>query len=148
MMLLKSASYMTRVPRSGKKAVRISEVITDHGASLGNLLQRANLLMQVERLVAGFLEADLASQFQVAAIRENRLILISPNAARATQLKLRAPQLIKSLNGAGHSEIEHIDIRVAPLTEQHAVLKKKKDLSPAARQALDIMAGIEADTGD
>ncbi|MBT8048819.1 MAG: DUF721 domain-containing protein [Xanthomonadales bacterium] len=139
---------MARVPQSGKKIFRISEVITDHGSSLGILLQRANLLMQVERLLAGALEADLASHFQVAAIRENRLILISPSASWATRLKMQAPQMIGTLHRAGHSEIEHIDIRVAPLTEQRPAARKKRELSPAARQALDIIAEIEADNED
>lgn len=136
---------MTRVPRSGKKVFRISEVITDHGTSLGMLLQRANQLLQVERLLADMLEPGLASRFQVAAIRENRLILVSPSAAWATQLKMQAPQLIRSLQRSGHSEIEHIDIRVAPLTNQLDESRKKRDLSPAARQALDIMTKMDSD---
>jgi len=148
MMVLKYASYMTRVPQSGKKVFRISEVITDHGTSLGILLQRANTLLQIEQRVAGLLDADLASHFQVAAIRENRLILISPSASWATQLKMRAPQLIQSLHREGHLEIEHIDVRVAPLAEKSASTRIRKDLSPAARQALDIMARIEADSED
>ena len=146
--MLKYASYMARNPQTGKKTFRVSEVITDHGTSLGILLQRASMLMQIEHLLAGFLEPGLAAHFQVATIRENRLILISPSASWATQLKMRAPQLIQSLHRKGHLEIEHIDIRVAPLTEKSASPRKKKDLSPAARQALDIMASIEADSED
>jgi len=136
---------MARHPQSGKKPFRISEVITDHGSSLGNLLRRANTLTQIEHLLAGFLSPELADGFQVATIRENRLILISPSASRATMLRMQAPQLIRSLQRAGYPEIEHIDIRVAPLVEQHATERKKRPLSPAARQALDFMAKLEAE---
>jgi len=137
---------MARNPQSGKKVFRISEVITDHGTSLGILLQRAHLLLRIEQLLSGFLQPELAAQFQVAAVRENRLILISPSAAWATQLRMHAPQLIKRLQQAGFPEIEHIDIRVAPLSEQRPDPRKKRALSPAARQALEVMAHIEDDS--
>ena len=139
---------MARVPQSGKKTFRVSEVITDHGTSLGKLLRRANSLMQIERLISGCLDPDLANQFQVATVRKNRLILISPSASWATMLRLQAPQLIRALQRAGLSEIEHIDIRVAPLAEQAASTRKRKALSPAARQALDLLAHFEDDEDD
>lgn len=143
--MLKYASYMARNPQTGKKTFRVSEVITDHGTSLGILLRRASMLMQIEHLLAGFLEPGLAAHFQVGTIRENRLILISPSASWATTLKMQAPQLIKSLHRAGHTEIEHIDIRVAPLVEQRESPRKRRALSPAAQQALDHMAQLEDD---
>jgi len=136
---------MARNPQSGKKTFRVSEVITDHGSSLGVLLRRASMLMQIEHLLSGFLDARLAAHFQVAAIRENRLILIAPTASWATMLRMQAPQLIESLHRAGHGEIEHIDIRVAPLAEQRVTSRKRRTLSPAAQQALDLMAQLEAD---
>jgi len=136
---------MARNPQTGKKTFRVSEVITDHGTSLGILLQRANMLMQIEHLLAGFLEPGLAAHFQVGTIRENRLILISPSASWATTLKMQAPQLIKSLHRAGYTDIEHIDIRVAPLVEQRESPRKRRTLSPAAQQALDLMAQLEDD---
>jgi hypothetical protein len=136
---------MARVPQSGKKTFRVSEVITDHGSSLGKLMRRANSLVQIERLLSGCLNPELASHFQVATVRENRLILISPSASWATMLRMQAPQLIRSLQRAGHSEIEHIDIRVAPLIDQRVVKRKRRALSPAARQALDLMAHLEDD---
>ena len=134
---------MARNPQSGKKIFRISEVFTDRGSSLGILLQRANVLIQIEHLLAGFLEPGLAAHFQVGTIRENRLILISPSASWATALRMQAAQLIKSLHRAGYKEIEHIDIRVAPLVEQRESTRKRRALSPAARQALDLMAQLE-----
>jgi len=137
---------MARIPQSGKKIFRISEVITDHGTSLGILMQRAHVLMRIEQLLSGFLDPEIATHFQVAAIRENRLILISPSANRATQLRLLTAQLIKHLHQSGFPEIEYIDIRVAPLSGQPATLKKKKSLSVAARQALDVMSRFREDS--
>jgi hypothetical protein len=136
---------MARNSQSGKKFFRISEVITDHGTSLGILMDRANTLMRVEQLLRGFLDSEISTRFQVATIRENRLILISPSASWATQLRMHAPQLVKRLQQSGFSTIEHIDIRVAPVAEQRTVPRKQRELSPAARQALDVMSRIEAD---
>ncbi len=136
---------MARNPQSGKKTFRVSEVITDHGASLGSLWQRANVLIQIEHLLTGFMDPELAAHFQVGAIRKNRLILISPSASWATMLRMQATQLIKSLHQAGHTEIEHIDIRVAPLVEQRESTRKRRALSPAAQQALDHMAHLKGD---
>jgi len=136
---------MARIPQSGKKVFRISEVITDHGASLGLLLQRANMLIRIEQQLSGFLDPEIVAHFQAAAIRENRLILIAPSASWATQLRMHAPQLIKRLNHSGFPDIEHIDIRVAPLAEPQPDQRKKRTLTPAARQALEAMGRIEAD---
>lgn len=136
---------MARNPQSGKKTFRVSEVITDHGSSLGILLRRARMLTQIEQSLAGFLDPDLAAHFQVGTIRENRLILISPSASWATMLRMQASQLIKTLHHTGHTEIKHIDIRVAPLVEQRARSRKRRTLSPAALQALDSMARLDAD---
>jgi len=137
---------MARIPQSGKKVFRVSDVISDHGTSLGVLFQRANVLMRVEQLLAGILDPEVAGHFQVATIRENRLILITPSANWATQLRMQATQLIQRLGQSGFPEIEHIDIRVAPLAEQHTEHRKKRALTAAARQALEAMARIEADT--
>lgn len=137
---------MARLPKSGKKTFRVSDVITDHGTALGKLLRRAGMLMQIEHLLTGFLEPELAGQFQVAALHGSRLVLITPSASRATQLRMRSPQLIRSLDRAGVPGIERIDVRVAPLVEQPERERKRRSLSPAARQAFDLMARIESGT--
>jgi hypothetical protein len=139
---------MARNPQSGKKVFRVSEVITDHGTSLGKLLQRANLLIKVEHLIAGFLKPGMAAQFQVGTVRENRLILISPSASWATMLRMEAAGILKSLHSSGYTQIEHIDIRVAPLVKQRETSRKRRTLSPAAQQALAQMARLEGDSED
>ena len=147
-MYLKYASCMTRLPQSGKTTQRVAEVLNDPDSSLSNLLERASYLMQLETLLTGLLEADLAAQFQVAAVRKNRLILISPSASWATRLRMQAPRLISSLHAAGARQIEHIDIRVAPLARQPVGKRSKKPLSAAAKQALGHMAHLRDETSD
>lgn len=139
---------MARNPQSGKKVFRVSEVITDHGTSLGKLLQRANLLIKVEHIISENLESAMAEHFQVGAIRQNRLILISPSASWATKLRMEAPGILRSLHSSGYTQIEHVDIRVAPLVEQRETPRKRRTLSPAAQQALEQMARLEGDSED
>jgi hypothetical protein len=139
---------MARNPQSGKKIFRVSDVITDHGTSLGKLLQRANLLIKVEHIISEYLESAMAEHFQVGTIRQNRLILISPSASWATKLRMEAPGILRSLHSSGYTQIEHVDIRVAPLVEQRETPRKRRTLSPAAQQALEQMARLEADSED
>jgi hypothetical protein len=139
---------MTRLPQSGKTTQRVSEVLNAPDSSLSNLLERAGYLMQLETLLTGLLDPDLAAQFQVAAVRKNRLILISPSASWATRLRMQAPRLISSLHAAGTRQIEHIDIRVAPLARQPVGKRLKKPLSAAAKQALGHMAHLRDETSD
>ena len=140
---------MTRFPQSAKTTRRIGEFLTNPGSKpesrLGNLLQRAAYLIKLESLLSSLADPDLVPHFQVAAARKNRLILISPTAAWATRLRMQAPQIISSLHTAGVTEIEHIDIRVAPLVEQRKSSRKRRALSAAAQQALDFMAQLEDD---
>jgi hypothetical protein len=137
---------MTRSSQSNKKPQRLSEVISDHGTSLGSLLKRASLLMQLEHLLAERLDPELADHFQLAAIRNGRMLLITPAAAWATRLRMQAPELLGALHRAGYPDIERIDVRVAPLVEQSTEKRKKKELSQAARQALGAMSRLGTDS--
>jgi hypothetical protein len=139
---------MTCLPQSGKKTQGVSEILNEPDFSLSNLLERARYLMQLETLLTGLLDSDLAAQFQVAAARKNRLILISPSASWATRLRMQAPRLISSLHAAGARQIEHIDIRVAPLVSLSAGKRSKRPLSAAAKQALGHMAHLRGETSD
>ena len=138
---------MTR-SQSGKKTLRVSDVLFDHGTSMGGLLRQASFLMQLEHRVAGCVDADLSAQLQVAALRDGRLTLVTPSATWATRLRMQAPQIIGALHEAGYSDVERIDVRVAPLFERPAATRLKKPLSPAAEQALEQMSRILADSED
>ena len=137
---------MARSSKSGKYTRRVSEVITDHGTSLGKLLKRGSFLMQLQHMLSGHLDPGLAAHFQVATIKGNRLVLISPSASWATLLRMQAPNLLEVLHQAGYTEIKSIQVRVAPLVEEPEETRKKRPLSPAAKQALEAMSHLgEAD---
>ena len=138
---------MTR-SRSGKKTLRVSDVLFDHGTSMGGLLRQASFLMQLEHRIAVCLDADLSAHMQVATLRDGALTLVTPAATWATRLRMQVPRIIGALNEAGYPEIERINVRVAPLFERPAPFRRKKPLSPAAKQALEQMSRILADGED
>jgi hypothetical protein len=135
---------MSRHPQSKKSTFRVSEVLKNPESSLGNLLRQAGQLERLEILLRDLVGPELATRFQVAAVRKNRLILIVPTAAWATRFRMQAPRIVSGLQDVGITSIEHIDIRVAPLVEPEAVQRKRRPLSPAARQALEFMSELES----
>jgi hypothetical protein len=98
--------------------------------------------MQLEHLLAGFLDPALAAHFQVADYRGKRLLLIAPSAAWATSLRMQAPRLVADLQRAGITDLERIDVRVAPLVDLPAESRTRRSLSPAAKQAFEQMARL------
>jgi hypothetical protein len=136
------ASFMSRIPQSVKTAHSVGHVLSNSDASLGKLLRHARHLARLEDLLRTLIEPELADRFQVAAARENRLLLITPTAAWATRIRMMAPQLIESLRSSGAQGIEFIDIRVAPLSLEPVVSRIRRPLTPAAAQALEHMAQL------
>jgi hypothetical protein len=133
---------MARHPQSDQKATRASAILSDPGSPLGGTLEHAGVLLKVQQLLSGSVDPSLRDRFQVANVRHHRLILLAPSAAWATRLRMETPRLLEALHRAGFAELSDIEIRVAPLIEQAAVVRSRKPLSTAARQALDSMARL------
>jgi len=139
---------MARHPQSDPPAVLPSDILSKRGSSLGGVLTHARLLLRLQNLLAGSVDPSLANHFQVANLRQDRLILLAPSAAWSTRLRMETPNLLGTLHHAGHADIRAIEIRVAPLVEPPAPVQAEKPLSAAARQALDSMARLRAKRGD
>lgn len=109
---------MARFPQSEKTSQRLSEILTDQGASqgssLGGLLRRAGLLAQLQDVLAGALHPDLAGHMRVANVRDQRLILITPSPAWATRLRMQSRQLLEVLRHAGLADVDRVEVRVVP----------------------------------
>ena len=114
----------------------VGEVLSDPGHTLGTLCRHARLLARLDSLLAEFTGPDTATRFQVANVRQDRLILVTPTASWATRLRLQAPQFLTFLQGSGYPGLRHIDIHVAPLNRPEPPSRPRRALSPAAEQAL------------
>jgi len=136
---------MTRRSQSGQKTRRVSEILAEPGSSLGSVLKQAARLLRFQKLLQGYLDPALRDHVRVAAIRENELVLITSSAARATQLRVLATSLAKSLRADGCAEIGRIVVRVAPDTLQPDMPSPAKPLSPAAEHALSLMRRLTDD---
>jgi len=139
---------MARHPQSDRSAVHPSDILSTRGSSLGAVLTHARLLLQLQNLLTGSVDPSLASHFQVANLRQDRLILLAPTAAWSTRLRMETPNLLGILHRAGHADIRDIEIRVAPLIEPPARTRDLKPLSAAATQALASMARLKTRSGD
>ena len=123
----------------------VREVLENSDSKFNDMLKQASDLERLQNLLRRLVNPDLANHFQVAAVRKNRLILITPTAPWATNIRMQAPQIVRSLHHAGVSTIDHIDIRVAPLVEELQKKRSPRELTPAAKQALDCMTRLEDD---
>lgn len=139
---------MARYPQSDQTAVHPSKILSDRDSSLGGVLQHARLLLQVQQLLTSSVDPTLAQRFQVANMRQDRLILLAPTAAWSTRLRLEIPRLLEILRDAGYANLRSIDIRVSPLVEPEARPRAGKPLSAAAEQALGHMARLGAESED
>jgi hypothetical protein len=139
---------MTRFPQSAKPAQHVGKLLNPSENRLGKLMEHAAHLAELETMIRGLLSPDLAAQFQVATVRKNRLILVTPTASWATRLRMHAPQLIHTLQKAGVDGIKSINVRVAPLILNSMEQKTKRSLSTTAIQALDRMAKLRGDDSE
>ena len=131
---------MARTPESGGNSPSVGELIADPHSSLASLFHQARNLARVESLLSGMTGTEVAARFQVAAIREDRLVLLTPSAPWATRLRMQAEQMLQFLQVSGFAHLRYIDIRVAPLSrEPEAPQRVRRTLSPAAELALKHM---------
>jgi len=106
------------------------------------LLNQAKLLAEVESLLSDFMSQGELGNFQVAALQQDRLVLITPTAAWATRLRMQSQPMLRFLRTSGYAQLVHIEVLVAPLARQVATPKIPKKASPAAKFALNLMSSM------
>jgi hypothetical protein len=137
---------MSQSPHSRGTPSRVGDLISDSGnnsrKNLGAFYDHARVLSQLDSLLSGFAGPDLANRFQVANLRQDHLILITPSASFATRLKLQAPDFIEFLHASGVHQVHDIEIRVAPLQKPLAEPKARRQTSAAAQEAADLISQL------
>ena len=107
--------------------------------TLGAFYDHARELARLDSLLSGFFNPELASRFQVANLRQDLLILITPSASLATRLKLQVPEMLEFLHKAGIHQVREVEIRVSPLQKPSTEPKSRREISTAARQAAEFI---------
>ena len=138
---------MARAPQNrGSGAVSVRDVISGSDHAFAMLLNQAKLLARLESLLSGpgsqFGSQNELANFQVAALHQDRLVLITPTAALATRLRMQTQAMLHFLRASGYAQLAHIDVRVAPLAREIAKPKTPKKPSPAAKLALNLMSDM------
>jgi hypothetical protein len=139
---LKYPSYMVRSPKHRGKTSSIGDVLSDTDNKLSTLILKARMLTQVQSLLAAKTDPTLAGQFQVAAIRQDRLILVTPSASWATRLRMHTHSMLQTLQQSGYEQLRFIDMRVAPLSLEPEKPRVQKQVSPAAKLAFKHMSQL------
>jgi hypothetical protein len=134
---------MSESPHSRGIPSRVGDLIsgpgTDAAKNLGAFYHHARLLAGLDSLLSGHLGPDLANHVQVANLRQEQLILLTPSASVATRLKVQAAELLDFLHISGHSQIRRLEVRVAPLQKPDWASKVPRQANAAAREAADLI---------
>ena len=112
---------------------------------LGKLLAHARVLNSLDQKLESILDPVLSAHCQVAEFRNHCLILVCSNATFATRIRMISQQLLDSFREEGEFGIERVDIRIAPVNRPQPEVRKQRNLSSAAVQALGRFA---SDSGD
>lgn len=115
----------------------VGELIDNPGGNLGAFYDHARALAGLDSLISGFLSPDLAARFQVANLRQDRLILITPSASLATRLRLQASEILGLLHASGFRQVQNLDVQVAPLQKPQLETRIRRQSSSAAQQAAE-----------
>jgi hypothetical protein len=121
----------------------VGDLISDPGNSaaknLGVFYNHARVLAGLDSLLSGYFDPEVATRFQVANLRQDQLILLTPSASIATRLRLQAPELLDFLHVSGYRQIHGLEVRVAPLQRNQLEPKVPRESSPAAKEAADLI---------
>jgi len=128
---------MSESPHSRVIPSWVGDLIADPGSNVGAFYNHARVLAGLDSLLSGFLSPDLASRFQVANLRQDRLILITPSASLATRLRLQTSEILNLLHASGFCQVHNLDVHVAPLQKPQSEPKIRRQTSSAAQQAAE-----------
>jgi hypothetical protein len=131
-----------RPARAPKGINDLERQIADGGSSFARVLRHARRLRSIEERIRSRIDRDLADHFEVGALEDGALTLVSPSASWATRLRMQAPDIIRSLHSSGGEEIRKISVRVSPLSRRNPSPRRSRPLSPAARWAFDQFAEL------
>ncbi len=133
---------MVRSPKHRSNASSVGDVLSNTDNNLSALIRKARALTQVESILAAEIDPTLAGQFQAAAIRQDRLILVTPSASWAMRLRMHTNLMLRALQQSDHEHLRFIDIRVAPLSHETDKPRVHREVSPAAKLAFELMGQL------
>ena len=101
------------------------------------LISKAKRLSGFTQCLRAYLPPECEGHYQVAAIRQRTLVLVTDSPVWTTRLRQLGPRILDILHDAGHGEIQHINVSSRINVKPVAAPKKarvKRKLSESARK--------------
>ena len=136
-------SDSSKKPEGNFKSVQ--SLMQNHNPGFGQILNHARLLNNLDHILENLLDPGLSSHCLVAEYRNSCLILACSSAAIATRIRMISQQLLESFREEGVAGLEQIELRIAPVNRPQPEVRRQRNLSQAAVQALGHFA---SDSGD
>jgi hypothetical protein len=120
----------------------LQRLLAGGGEALERLLERAQLLADLNRRLRRHLPPALADHVSVANVRDGVLVLQTSSAEWRTRVHFLAPRLIEALRAeSAVPSVTEIRIRVRPAAVQQAIVRGPgPKLSPSAARAIESTA--------
>jgi hypothetical protein len=127
----------------------VTHVLQHDGQLLGVLLEKINVLKELNHILAQCLEDKLVGRCEVASYENFNLTAITHSAIWATQFRFQAPEIIKKLQKFNQFRyLKNVQCKIVPQTTFPAKPKVKPMLklsADTAEQILDSAKTIQYD---
>lgn len=125
-------------PRAGRTK-SLSALINKDASILGQVLNKAAYLKQIETLVHTYLPKEICENFRVGNYQDHRLVLITGSASNLTHMRFYEAKLLYQLQQK-IPELKCIDIKVRPDPPKAKKVFKKLNIPPANQKQLRLLA--------
>jgi len=125
-------------PRAGRTK-SLSALINKDTSILGQVLNKAAYLKQIETMMRSYLPKDIADNFRVANYQNHKLALVTGSASNLTQMRFFEAKLLYQLQQK-IPDIKSIDIKVRPNPPEPKKAFKKLIIPSANKKQLKLLA--------
>ncbi|WP_020409317.1 DciA family protein [Hahella ganghwensis] len=116
---------------------QISDILSNSSSALGQLIDRASSLYQLQRRFSGVLPEDLKETVQFASVQNGRITVIVPNALSANLVRMRQHEILRDLRQFKEFEfVYQILPKVKPQVEK---AKPKRQVNPVSKQNAELL---------
>jgi len=125
-------------PRAGRTK-SLSALINKDTSILGQVLNKAAYLKQIETMMRNCLPENLRNNFRVANYQNQKLVLITGRASNLTYMRFHEAKLLYQLQQK-IPELKSIDVKVRPDPPEVKKELKRLNIPPANKKQLRVLA--------
>lgn len=129
---------MSIKPRAGRTK-SLNALINKDTSILGQILNKADYLKQIETMLHGFLPEELRQFYRVANYENQKLVLITGSASNLTRMRFFEAQLVYQLQQK-IPELKGLEVKVRPDPPKVKQVILKLNLPAASQEQLKRLA--------